>query len=98
MFGWSFISCVTASPSAGRARMRGAGTGRTEVVRADLEGLVAAHDEPDLARALVLEEADVARPSFLPLARVLVEAEELRAPAGGGQHARAARSAPRRTS
>ena len=50
------------------------------MVRADLEGLVAAHDEADLARLLVLQQANLARPAFLPLVRARVEAEQFCAP------------------
>jgi hypothetical protein len=66
---------VSAPPSPHRDRAR-----RTEVVCADLEGLITSHDEADLSRAGVLEQLDVARPTFLPLGRGRVKAEELSAP------------------
>ena len=50
------------------------------MVRADLEGLVAAHDEADLGRLLVLQQANLASPAFLPLVRARVEAEQFCAP------------------
>ena len=52
----------------------------TDVVRADLQSLIPAHDETDLLRGLVLEETDLAGAAFLPLEVVLDEAEELCAP------------------
>ena len=52
----------------------------TDVVGADLEGLVPSHDQTGLARLLVLEQADVARAPLLPLKVVLEESEELCAP------------------
>ena len=51
------------------------------MVGADLESLVATHDQADLLRLLVLEEADVTSAALLPLGRVGDEAEELGAPA-----------------
>lgn len=53
--------------------------GRQVVVRAHLERLVAAHHETDLAHLLVLQEAHITRATLLPLLRLLVEAEQLRA-------------------
>ena len=53
---------------------------RTEVVRANLEGLVASHHETNLLGLLVLEETNVASSSFLPLGRATVETEELGTP------------------
>lgn len=47
------------------------------MVGADLEGLVAAHDQASLAVLLVLEQADVAGAALLPLLVVLLEHEEL---------------------
>lgn len=50
---------------------------RTVVVSADLEGLVAAHDETGLAVLLVLQQADVTGAALLPLSGLLDELEEL---------------------
>ena len=50
------------------------------MVGADLEGLVAAHDEADLLRLLVLEQSDVTGAALLPLGRVGNESEQLGAP------------------
>lgn len=47
------------------------------MVRADLEGLVAAHDQSGLEVLLVLQNSDIASAAFLPLTSVLVELEEL---------------------
>ncbi len=47
------------------------------MVGADLEGLVAAHDQAGLAVLAVLEQADVASAALLPLARVGDVLEEL---------------------
>ena len=47
----------------------------TGVVGADLEGLVAAHDEANLLGLLVSEETDVASTAFLPLGRAALEPE-----------------------
>ena len=52
----------------------------TVVVCADLEGLVAAHDEADLLRLLVLEKADVSSAALLPLRRLSHKTEKLGAP------------------
>ena len=47
------------------------------VVGADLEGLVAAHDQAGLAVLLVLEQTDVTSTTLLPLAALLDELEKL---------------------
>jgi hypothetical protein len=47
------------------------------VVGADLEGLIAAHDEASLLVLLVLQQADVTGTTLLPLFRLAVELEEL---------------------
>ena len=52
----------------------------TGMVRADFEGLIAPHHEPDLLGLLVLQQTDVARPAFLPLRGFCREPEELRTP------------------
>ena len=39
----------------------------TEVIRADLEGLIASHHDADLLSLLVLEEPNVASSTLLPL-------------------------------
>lgn len=49
------------------------------VVGADLEGLVAAHDQAGLAVLLVLEQANVPGAALLPLLVLLLENEELSA-------------------
>lgn len=49
----------------------------TVVVGADLEGLVATHDQTGLAVLLVLEQADVTGSTLLPLLRALLEDKEL---------------------
>lgn len=54
----------------------------TEVVRTDLQSLVASHNEPNLLGLLVLKQTDVSSATFLPLGRLAVETEELGAPAG----------------
>ena len=50
------------------------------MVRTDFEGLVASHDQPDLHSLLVLEQTDVACPSFLPLRSRGFKPEELCTP------------------
>jgi len=47
------------------------------VVSADLEGLVATHDQTGLAVLLVLEQTNVTSTALLPLAAVLDELEKL---------------------
>lgn len=47
------------------------------MISADLEGLVAAHDQAGLAVLLVLEQAHVARAALLPLLGILLEDKEL---------------------
>jgi hypothetical protein len=47
------------------------------VVGADLEGLVAAHDQAGLAVVAVLEQAHIAGTALLPLARIGHVLEEL---------------------
>ncbi len=47
------------------------------MVRADLQGLVPAHDNAGLAVLDVLEETNISGSAFLPLARFLHELEEL---------------------
>jgi hypothetical protein len=49
------------------------------VVGADLEGLVATHNQSGLAVLLVLEQTNVARTTLLPLAALLDELEKLSA-------------------
>lgn len=49
----------------------------TVVVSADLEGLVAAHDETGLAILLMLEESDISGTALLPLVGLADELEEL---------------------
>lgn len=56
--------------------------GRTEVVGADLQGLVPAHDKANLLGLLVGKQTDVTGTAFLPFRRGRLEAEELRAPDG----------------
>jgi len=51
--------------------------GDNVVVGADLEGLVTTHDESGSAVLLVLEQADLAGTTLLPLSAVAVELEEL---------------------
>lgn len=53
----------------------------TDVVRADLEGLVPSHDEPDLSSGGRLEDLDLSGSTLLPLGRRLVESEQLGSPA-----------------
>lgn len=50
------------------------------VVRADLESLVAPHDETNFLRLFVFEESYISSTSFLPFRRVGNESEELGAP------------------
>lgn len=52
----------------------------TDVVGADLESLIPAHDETDLAGVLGGEETNVTGTTLLPLGVLLVETEELGAP------------------
>ena len=52
----------------------------TEVIRADLEGLIASHHETNFLGLLVLQQTDVARTTLLPLRRLGREPEELRPP------------------
>lgn len=52
----------------------------TIVVGADLEGLVATHQETDLLGLLVLHQADITGTALLPLVGLLDEAEKLSAP------------------
>lgn len=47
------------------------------MVGADLEGLVASHDQSGLAVLLVLEQTDVTSTTLLPLAALLDELEKL---------------------
>ena len=47
------------------------------MVGADLQSLVATHDQAGLAVLLVLQKADVASSTLLPLLRVLLEDEKL---------------------
>lgn len=47
------------------------------MVGADLEGLVAAHDQTSLAVLPVLQQADVTGSTLLPLLRLLLEDEQL---------------------
>jgi len=47
------------------------------VVGADLEGLVAAHDETGLAVLEVLEQTDIASAALLPFASLAHKLEEL---------------------
>lgn len=85
MLGERAISGVTARAHArqvsacSRGRYPKPGT-LTVVVGADLEGLVAAHDEADLLGLLVLEQSDVTGAALLPLGRVGNESEQLGAP------------------
>ena len=51
--------------------------GDNVVVGADLEGLVATHDESGSAVLLVLEQTDLASATLLPLSAVAVELEQL---------------------
>lgn len=53
---------------------------RTQMVRANFEGLVASHDQPDLLRLFVLKETNIAGPSFFPFAGDGVESEQFGAP------------------
>lgn len=55
---------------------------RTKVVRADLQSLVASHNEPNFLSLLMLKQTDVSSATFLPLGRLAVETEELGAPVG----------------
>lgn len=50
------------------------------MVSADLEGLVTAHDQANLAGGLVLEQTDITGATLLPFLGVLVEAEKLCTP------------------
>jgi len=82
--GESFISGTTATRLGSLSRLRvqagkrdRRGGRRTVVVRADLERLVAAHDQPRLTVLLVLQQAYVAGPALLPLARLADKLEEL---------------------
>lgn len=50
------------------------------MVRANFEGLVASHDQPDLLRLFVLKETNIAGPSFFPFAGDGVESEQFGAP------------------
>ena len=52
----------------------------TEVIRADLEGLIASHHETDFLGLLVLQQTDVARTALLPFRGLSREPEELRPP------------------
>jgi hypothetical protein len=52
----------------------------TVVVGADLERLVAPHDETDLLGLLVLQETNITGTTLLPLGRLGDEAEQLGAP------------------
>lgn len=52
----------------------------TDVVSADLEGLVPPHDETDLSSGGRGEDLDLSGSSLLPLGRGLVESEELGSP------------------
>ena len=45
----------------------GGGGGCTNVVCPDLEGLLLAHEQPDLVILLVLEQLDLPHPALLPL-------------------------------
>ena len=80
MLGWSFMSEVTFEEIHKPNKPYTMDGERTKVVGADLEGLVAAHNEADLARLLVLQQANLASPAFLPLVRARVEAEQFCAP------------------
>jgi hypothetical protein len=53
---------------------------QTVVVGADLEGLVAAHDESGLSVLLVLQQLDVTSSTLLPLLRVGIKLEKLSTP------------------
>lgn len=57
------------------------GEGLTVVVGADLERLVPSHDEAYFVGLVVLEEPNVARPAFFPLAALPDESEQFRSPA-----------------
>ena len=52
------------------------------MVGADLESLVATHQETDLLGLLVLHQADISGTALLPLVGLLDEAEKLGAPGG----------------
>ncbi|KAI6773748.1 hypothetical protein HG531_000597 [Fusarium graminearum] len=65
-------------PAAVRANVGGKlHLGDNVVVGADLEGLVASHDQSGLAVLLVLEQTDVTSTTLLPLAALLDELEKL---------------------
>lgn len=59
---------------------------RTVVVGANLERLVAAHDDTDLLGLLMLEQANIASAALFPLFAARVEAEELRTAEAGVSH------------
>lgn len=52
------------------------------MVRADLEGLVLAHEQADLAAGLVLQQLGHTQATLLPLVVVTLETIQLRFPAG----------------
>lgn len=52
----------------------------TDVIRADLEGLIASHDKTDLLCFFMAKEANVTSPALLPFSGFRVESEEFSAP------------------
>jgi hypothetical protein len=54
------------------------------MIRANFQGFVASHHEPDFLGLLVREQANIAGSTLLPFSGLSVESEELCAPFNGG--------------
>ena len=63
------------------ARAAAQGRGLTKVVGADLQGLLLAHEQPDLPVVLALQQSDLPCAPLLPLPRLVVKAVQLALPA-----------------
>jgi hypothetical protein len=80
---WFIDSCISLETARGEGGFR-VRVEQTDMVGAHLESLVAAHQEPDLAGSLVLEQLDIADTALLPLwsGIALAPLEQLRSPVG----------------
>lgn len=58
---------------------------RTKVIGADLEGLLLAHQQPDLSGVIALQQPDLANAALLPLARIVIKAVQLALTAEGAR-------------
>jgi hypothetical protein len=77
-------SCMSQTQGEKKKKRRNENPKLTQVVRAHLQRLITPHHQPDGLVVLVLQKPDVASTTLFPFSVVLVETEELGAPAAGG--------------